>query len=101
MFHLLLSLQKNKQFRFLVITFILIFIFTIIYWLLGSNDNFSFNSNNQNNQNNLTFLDALYFAIGTHTAIGYGDITAKSQLMRGIASIQIALLIIQIAFSNL
>jgi hypothetical protein len=69
--------------------------------MLGSSENFNFNSNNSNNPNNLTFLDALYFAMGTYTTIGYGDITAKSQLMRGIAIIQITLLIIQIAFANL
>ena len=103
MIHLLLFLQKNKKIRFLVITLVLIILFTIIYWMLGSSDNFNFNfnPNNPNNQNNLTFLDALYFTLVTQSTIGYGDITAKSQLMRGIASIQITLIIIQIIFANL
>jgi len=68
--------------------------------MLGSSENFNFNFNS-NNQNNLTFLDALYFTLVTQSTIGYGDITAKSQLMRGIASIQITLIIIQIIFANL
>jgi len=100
MIHLSLYLQKNKKIRFLVITIVLIILFTIIYWMLGSSENFNFNFNS-NNQNNLTFLDALYFTLVTQSTIGYGDITAKSQLMRGIASIQITLIIIQIIFANL
>jgi len=96
MYHLLLSLQKNKKLRFLVIAVIIIICFAIIYWCMGNNTNFHTNTNDD-----LTFLDALYFAVGTHTTIGYGDITAKSQFMRAITSVQIALLIIQIAFSNL
>jgi hypothetical protein len=100
MFHLLLLLKKYKKLRFLLIAFILIFTFAFIYWLLGSSDNFSFNNTNST-QTNLSFIDALYFAIGTHTTIGYGDIASKSQLLRGITIIQIMLLIIQITFANL
>jgi len=103
MYHLLLLVKKNKKVRFLVLTLLIILCFTIIYWLLGSNTNFNFANNklNDSNDSNLTFIDAIYFAIGTHTTIGYGDITAKSQLLRGIVSIQIMLLIIQISFANL
>jgi hypothetical protein len=96
MYHILLSLKKDKKVRFLVIAIAIILCFAIIYWLMGNTNNFHTNTDTE-----LTFLDALYFAMGTHTTIGYGDITAKSQLMRGIASMQIALLIIQIAFANL
>ena len=103
MYNLLLLLKKDKKVRFLVLVFITILTFATIYWSLGSNTNFNFANNKLNDSNdaNLTFLDALYFAMGTHTAIGYGDITAKSQLMRGIVSVQIMLLIIQISFANL
>jgi len=103
MYHLLLLLKKNKKVRFLVLALLIILCFTIIYWLLGSSSNFNFANNKLNDFNdaNLTFLDALYFAMGTHTTIGFGDITAKSQMMRGIVSIQIMLLIIQISFANL
>lgn len=101
MFHLLLSIEKNKKIKFLVIAFVLIFVFTIIYWLLGSSENFTFNPYNSANQNNLSFLDALYFSLGTQTTIGYGDITAKSQLLRGITIIQMSLLVVYVAFANL
>ena len=37
MFHLLLSLEKNKKTRYLAILIILIFLFTIIYWLNNIN----------------------------------------------------------------
>jgi hypothetical protein len=103
MYHLLLLVKKNKKVRFLVLVFITILTFATIYWSLGSSSNFNFANNklNDNNDAYLTFLDALYFTIGTHTTIGYGDITPKSQLMRGIVSIQIMLLIIKISFANL
>jgi len=96
MYHLLLTLKKDKKLRFLVLTIIVILCFTTIYWLLGDTTNFNTSTNT-----NLTFLDALYFTIVTHTTIGFGDITAKSQLMRGITSCQIALLITKILFANL
>jgi len=96
-------LKKDKKVRFLVLALLIILSFAIIYWLLGSSNNFNFANNKLNDPNdaNLTFLDALYFAMGTHTTIGFGDITAKSQLLRGIVSIQIMLLIIQISLANL
>ena len=96
MYHLLLSLKKDKKLRFLFLAIVIILMFALIYWVMGNNTNF-----HTNTETDLTFLDALYFAMGTHTTIGYGDITAKSQLMRGITSIQIGLLILQIAFANL
>lgn len=100
MFHLFLFLKKNKNIRFLLIAIILITFFSVIYWVLGDTSNFSFN-NTDSTQTKLSFLDALYFSIGTQITIGYGDITAKSQLLRGITICQIGLLIIQIAFANL
>ncbi len=109
MYNLLLLINiinKNKTIRFLVITCIIVLFFSVIYWYLGNNINFTIsnvNSHNVNSQDEytLTFIDALYFSIGTQTAVGYGDITAKSQLLRGITIIQITLLIIQLATCNL
>lgn len=90
-----------KKYKKLIIIFISIFLFTIIYWLLGSSDNLSFNiksTNNKPHQTNLSFIDALYFAMETQSTIGYGDITPKSQLMRCITICQITLLIIIIFY---
>ena len=113
MYNLLLLINiinTNKTIRFLVITCIIVLFFSVIYWYLGNNINFTFNNvNNVKSHNNvksqeeytLTFIDALYFSIGTQTAVGYGDITARSQLLRGITIIQIILLIIQLATFNL
>ena len=112
MYNLLLLINiinTNKTIRFLVITCIIVLFFSVIYWYLGNNINFTIsnvnnvNSHNVNSQQEytLTFIDALYFSIGTQTAVGYGDITARSQLLRGITIIQITLLIIQLATFNL
>ena len=87
---------SNKQ-SFIVITFAIVFVFAIIYWLLGSNDNFSFTKD----QEKLTFIDALYFSMVTQTTLGYGDISPKSEIMRSISFIHLALLIIHITFANL
>ena len=104
MYNLLLLINiinTNKIIRFLVITCIIVLFFSVIYWYLGNNINFNFNNIKLQEEYNLTFIDALYFSIGTQTAIGYGDITARSQLLRGITIIQIILLIIQLATFNL
>ena len=104
MYNLLLLINiinTNKTIRFLVITCIIVLFFSVIYWYLGNNINFNFNNIKLQEEYNLTFIDALYFSIGTQTAIGYGDITARSQLLRGITIIQITLLIIQLATFNL
>ena len=104
MYNLLLLINiinTNKTIRFLVITCIIVLFFSVIYWYLGNNINFNFNNIKLQEEYNLTFIDALYFSIGTQTAIGYGDITARSQLLRGITIIQIILLIIQLATFNL
>lgn len=95
MFFLLLHLKNNIKLIYLVILVVFIFLFTIIYWLLGTNNHFSFNNTNTT-QTKLSFLDALYFAMVTQTTIGYGDITPKSQIMRCITICQSILIIISI-----
>ena len=89
--NLLLLLQKYKILKYFLIQFLLILIFSCIYWSLGSPENFDFISDNKNL--NLSYLDALYFTLATQTTVGYGDITPKSQKLRGIVIIQIILLI--------
>ena len=107
--------MSPKIVRFIIITSIIIFVFSIIYWLLGTQHHFNFsnsnsNSNSSNNnlliascitQKQLSYIDALYFTIGTHTTVGFGDITAHSQCVRSIIIIQLIILILQLATANL
>ena len=109
MFHLSLLIMSPKILRFIINTSIILFVFSIIYWLLGTEHNFKFsninsniNSNSNNtNQKHLSYIDALYFTIGTHTTVGFGDITASSECVRSIVIIQLIILILQLASANL
>jgi hypothetical protein len=56
--------------------------FSILYWSYGTTVNFS---------EYLTRLDAVYFAVGTLTTAGTGNISAVSQLARGLQGLQMAL----------
>jgi Ion channel len=56
--------------------------FSILYWSYGTTGNFT---------EHLTRLDAIYFAIGTLATAGTGNISAVSQLARGLQALQMAL----------
>ena len=114
MLHLSLLIMSPKIVRFIIITSIIIFVFSIIYWLLGTQHHFNFSNSNSNSSSNnnlliascitqkqLSYIDALYFTIGTHTTVGFGDITAHSQCVRSIIIIQLIILILQLATANL
>jgi multisubunit Na+/H+ antiporter MnhC subunit len=55
--------------------------FALTYYTAGTSQNFG---------KPLTHIDALYFELTTFTTVGYGDIAARSQLARGLVSIQLA-----------
>lgn len=59
---------------------ILLIIFSYVYWLFGSKQNFS---------SPLTKFDAFYFALGNLTTAGTGSINAISELGRILQAIQI------------
>jgi hypothetical protein len=67
---------------FMSVFFFLVGNFSYVYWSFGSTANFSVS---------LTRLDAIYFAIGTLTTAGTGNINATSELMRGIQALQMVL----------
>jgi hypothetical protein len=67
---------------FMSVFFFLVGNFSYVYWSYGSTANFSVS---------LTRLDAIYFAIGTLTTAGTGNINATSELMRGIQALQMVL----------
>jgi len=77
--HLSLFKSDNKII-FLIETLTISIIYALIYWYMGTTEHFNFN--NSPEQKFMTLTDAFYFCLTSHTTIGFGDITAKSQLMR-------------------
>jgi len=67
----------------LISTLLLVVInFSYLYWNYGSRANFNID---------LSRLDAIYFALGTLSTAGTGNITAISETARGLQSLQMAL----------
>jgi DNA-binding transcriptional regulator YhcF (GntR family) len=60
----------------------LTYLFSGLYWGYGEAPNFSIN---------LTRLDAIYFSVGTLTTAGTGNISATSELSRGLQTMQMLL----------
>ena len=83
---------------FIISTILICIIYSLIYWSLGNTEHFNIQNTTQNN---LTYIDALYFSFTTHITLGYGDITAKSQLMRGIVISHVILIILSLTYANL
>ena len=59
-------------------------LFATTYYLMGDTDPSNFSEP-------LTRLDSLYFTITTFATVGFGDVTAVSQLARAVVSTQMAL----------
>ena len=89
----LFNLNKNK-FSFYKLYFLVLISFTLIYWLLGTSENFNFDKVANNNSDNLTFINALYFSFITQSTTGYGDITPKTKLTRIIVMCQLICLVL-------
>jgi voltage-gated potassium channel len=89
----LFNLNKNK-FSFYKLYFLALVFFAIIYWLLGTSENFNFDKVANNNSDNLTFVNALYFSFITQSTTGYGDITPKTKLTRIIVMCQLTCLVL-------
>ena len=89
----LFNINKNK-FSFYKLYFLVLIIFTLIYWLLGTSENFIFDKASNNNSDSLTFLNALYFSFITQSTTGYGDITPKTKLTRIIVMCQLSLFVL-------
>jgi voltage-gated potassium channel len=64
--------------------------FAFLYFTYGSMANFS---------TNLSRLDAIYFAIGTLSTAGTGNIAATSEVARGIQTVQMVLDLVLIVFA--
>lgn len=80
------------------ITIAIFVIYSVIYYLMGNKQHFHISDENKHQ---LTFLDTIYFNIITITSIGYGDISPKSQLMRGICISKIILFLTVLNINSL
>jgi DNA-binding transcriptional regulator YhcF (GntR family) len=67
----------------------LTFLFSTLYWGYGEPPNFT---------PSLTHLDAIYFAVGTLTTAGTGNISALSEFSRGLQTTQMVLDFILVVF---
>jgi DNA-binding transcriptional regulator YhcF (GntR family) len=67
----------------------LTYFFSTLYWGYGGTSNFSIS---------LTRLDAIYFSVGTLTTAGTGNISATSELSRGLQTTQMALDFVLVVF---
>jgi hypothetical protein len=92
----LIVLTRLRRFRPVVTAFVLIYGFALLlelfsseYWSYGTTRNFT---------RPLSHLDAFYFALGTLTTAGTGNISATSETSRGIQALQMGLDLIFIGF---
>jgi hypothetical protein len=67
----------------------LTYLFSTLYWGYGGMSNFS---------TSLTRLDAIYFSVGTLTTAGTGNISATSELSRGLQTTQMGLDFVLVVF---
>jgi hypothetical protein len=65
--------------NFLLLNFLIILVYSLIYYLYGDRDNFIIN---QKNQNKLTFIDSLYFSTVTYGTHGTTEYIPKSNFMK-------------------
>ena len=84
-------LNKNKII-YIYANFIILFIFSIIYWIYGTSENFTFQPQFGANDQ-ISYISALFYSFTTHSTVGYGDITPKSKLMQIITMFHLTILI--------
>ena len=90
------KLNKNKI-LYILVNFVLIFIFSLIYWYYGTPDNLTFASQFAEDDDNICYLSALYFACTAHSTVGFGDITPRSRFMQMVVIVHLLILILNLS----
>ena len=85
--------DKNK-FSFYKLYILVLISFSLIYQLLGTSENFKFDTTSNDNSDSLTFINALYFSFITQSTTGYGDIVPISSLTKVLVMCQLSLLVL-------
>ena len=88
---------NNSKLKYIYINILLILIFSIIYWILGTPDNLTFPEGYANESKNISYISALYFTCVTHSTVGFGDVLPKSKLLQCINTIQTIILILNLS----
>ena len=94
----LAGIRINNKLSFIIITIGICLIYAMIYWHYGTHEHFHFTDPDHRE---LTPIDALYFALTTHATLGYGDISPRSQFMRGISISHACMIILTLVYANL
>lgn len=92
---LILVLMRKHQLPFLALQLVSTFVFlsltfSLLYWGCGTTENFSAS---------LSRLDAVYFAVGTLSTAGTGNLVATSELAREIQLIQMSIDTVLLVFA--
>jgi len=82
----------------ILVNSIIILIFTILYWSIGTRENFTFN--NQIDKE-LSLFTALYIAFSNQVTIGYSNIVPHSTLSRFISMLQFVFMLIYLCFGTI
>lgn len=85
------SLATNNGIHLFIINIVFIIFFSVIYYYLKDNNNFT------GLDSSSSFLDCFYFSFTTMSTVGYGDISPNSSTSKIIVMLQQLMVMIGIA----
>ena len=87
----------RKTIHFIRMQLFLILFFAILYYLVANHTTKKKGIHFIDNVPPFNFIDALYLSLVTHSTVGYGDISPKSNIARVIAGLQMLTIIFSFA----
>lgn len=80
---------KKELFKIILLQLGIIFVFSVIYYNMNSDDFIFRNRDDKKDENN--YLDYFYFSTVTSASTGFGDISPKTTIAKVIVTLQILL----------